>query len=107
MNFEKLKYSKCPHCKKYGIKALRGVGYNSNHEQTCLYCKKRYRMNWALSFLLKISILCFYGIMGLIIHTYFSKISTELVVIILTLLAIASFYFIIRICPMEEVKEKK
>ena len=106
MNLEKLKYSKCPHCKKYGIKALRGVGYHSNYEQTCLYCKKRYRMNWALSFLLKISILSFYGIIGFIINKYFSKIPTEVVAIILTLLAIASFYFIIRICPMEEEKDK-
>lgn len=103
---EKLKYSKCPHCKKYGISALRGISRASTYTVTCKYCKRKYKMNWALSFIIKISILFFYGVIGFIINTCFSKISVELVVSILTLLAIISFCFIIRICPMEEEKHK-
>ena len=53
MNFEKLKYSKCPHCKKYGIGVMRGVGKTTTYVETCKYCGKKYRVNWALAFLLK------------------------------------------------------
>lgn len=40
MDLEKIKYSKCPNCKKYGISALRGIGRASTSTVTCKYCGK-------------------------------------------------------------------
>ncbi len=102
MNFEKLKYSKCPHCKKYGIGVMRGVGKTTTYVETCKYCGKKYRVNWALAFLLKIFIPCIcYGIC-LIINTYIIKIPTWIIMVV----CVISCLFVFRICPMEEEKDK-
>lgn len=103
MHMEKLKYSKCPNCKKYGMDIFRGIGIHSTYVETCRYCGKKYQVNWALAFLIKLFVpLIWVGIM-LIINTYFINIS-EWVVVLFGLLI---FYLIIRICPMEEVKDKE
>ena len=107
MDMEKFKYSKCPHCKKYGIGAFRGISHTTNYDQTCKYCGKIYVFNWALSFILKIIITAFFGGIGFIINTYIKNVPIILLTVVLTILAVFSFYLIVRICPMEEVKEKK
>lgn len=102
MKFEKLRYSKCPNCKKYGIGAMRGVGRATTYVETCRYCGKKYRINWALAFLLSVFIAFFIGIVGLIINTYIMKIPTP----ILWPVCIISYYLVFHFCPMEEEKDK-
>ena len=103
MNMEKLKCSKCPNCKKYGIGVSRGIGLHSTYVETCRYCGKKYKVNWALAFILKIFIPLVWVSIMLIIDTYFVNISEWLVI----LFGLLILYLIIRICPMEEVKDKK
>ena len=102
MNFEKLKYSKCPHCKKYGISASRGIQYHYTSVEICKYCGKKYRVNWALAFLLKCLFAFIYGGFFLIINTYIIQVPLWIIGI-----SGAFLYLIIRrICPMEEEKDK-
>ena len=43
MDLEKIKYSKCPNCKKYGISANRGIHYHHTSVEICKYCGKNLR----------------------------------------------------------------
>lgn len=106
MNIEKIKYSKCPYCKRYGIKALRGIGLNSNYQVKCRYCNKKYRFNWALSFILKICLIVFWGVVGLVVNKHLKVSSMGLMAIVFGSIAIVSFCIIIRFCPIEEEKDK-
>lgn len=46
MSFENLFYSKCPHCRKHGIRAWKtSVGRSANRTVTCKYCKKKFYAN--------------------------------------------------------------
>lgn len=103
MNMEKLKYSKCPNCKKYGIGVSRGIRYHYTKVETCQYCGKKYQVNWALAFILNISIPIIWGVICLLINTYLIEIPFWIIII----LFLCIYYLIIRICPMEEVKDKK
>ena len=103
MDIEKIKYSKCPHCKKYGIGAFRGIGIHLTYVETCRYCGKKFQVNWALAFILSASIPIIEGIICLIINTYIIKIPMWIAIILLMI----SYYLVVRVCPMEEVKEKK
>ena len=74
MNFKKIKYSKCPACKKHGIFAFNKIGHRYNRIVECHYCKKTFSVNIALSITMKIVIPLFVGIIALIVNTYIAKI---------------------------------
>lgn len=103
MNMEKIKYSKCPNCKKYGISALRGIGRASTSVVTCKYCGKKYRVNSALALVLTVFII--------IIGCTVSIIITDLLKVrisgwILGILFGIFTLFSERYWPMEEEKDK-
>ena len=60
MNFEKIKYSKCPNCKKYGINSSGKIGIRVCIPVKCKYCKKIFVINSAL----RIIILIFSALVG-------------------------------------------
>ena len=70
----KLKYSKCPNCKKHGITAFFKIGRGTNSEVTCKHCGKVFKVNWAFSFIMKISIGIFWGIVARIFDRYVMEI---------------------------------
>lgn len=98
MNVEKIKYSKCPYCKKYGISASRGVGYKSNHAETCKYCKKSFKVNWAFSFVAEFAIL----FVGLLIYYLINKFIIPVSIWIPIITIIAVYESTLRFYPMEE-----
>ena len=102
MNFEKLKYSKCPHCKKYGISASRGISRASTYTVSCKYCGKKFRVNSALAFLLTIAIVFIYYS----IYALLNILSINIPVLIIGILAGISVLFSERYWPMEEEKDK-
>ena len=55
MNLQKIKYSKCPSCKKYGIRAFFKSG-RYTYKLTCKYCKKKFKINIALNTLVTLTI---------------------------------------------------
>ncbi len=55
MLLEKIKYSKCPSCKKHGIKTFFKSG-KYTYRLTCKYCKKNFKINIALNTLVNIFI---------------------------------------------------
>lgn len=67
---QKIMYSRCPGCKKYGIFAFNKIGHRYNRNIECKYCKKKYSVNIALSIAMKIAIPVLIGIIGLLINTY-------------------------------------
>lgn len=99
MNFEKLKHSKCPHCGKYGISAGRGVGPRSNYFETCKYCKKVFKVNWAFSFFAKLITAFGVILMFALISNYIVYISPWISVGVM----IVIFIFTQRFYPMEEI----
>lgn len=60
MFLEKIKYSKCPSCKKYGIRSFFKSG-KYTYRLTCKYCKKKYKINIALNTFVNIFIAIFVG----------------------------------------------
>ncbi len=72
--FQKIKYSKCPICKKYGIFAFDKIGRRYNHILECNYCKKKFSVNIVVSIIMKILIPLFVGAIALIVNTYVTKV---------------------------------
>ena len=103
MHMEKLKYSKCPNCKKYGIGVSRGIRYHHTKVETCRYCGKKYQVNYV--FINKQIIPQITGIEIFIVKANAYIMEIPFWIIIITFLCI--YYLIIRICPMEEVKDKE
>ena len=55
MNFlNYIRYSKCPNCKKHGIKAFFKTSHGHNPIVVCKYCQKKYTVNIALTIFMKI-----------------------------------------------------
>jgi DNA-directed RNA polymerase subunit RPC12/RpoP len=44
MFIEKLKYSKCPHCGKYGVPFYRRLSFFKKHGLECKYCGKKFKL---------------------------------------------------------------
>lgn len=100
MNLEKLKNSKCPHCKQYGIKAFGKIGYRTNRTIVCGCCGKQYKVNWALSFVGKILIAVLLGLCA----NWVKPIGVPFWVwCILLITAYGVFEYFV---PMEEVEDK-
>lgn len=102
MDLEKIKYSKCPNCKKYGISALRGIGRASTSTVTCKYCGKKFRVNSALAFFLTIAIV----FACCSVSAMLNILSIHIPALIVGILAGISVLFSQRYWPMEEEKDK-
>ena len=100
MHFEKLIYSKCPRCKKYGIEAMKGIGYRTNYDIQCRFCKRIYRVNMASSFLyIIVNLLALLVFLG-VIHIFDLSIPTNVIVV----LCLIVYCFFLRFLPLEEKK---
>lgn len=98
MDIDKLKYSKCPNCKKHGISAFLKLGRASTNRVSCKYCKKTYKVNWILAFIIKILI-----ILALFMFTeYIYELSVWNSVILGIILLGVFQYF----TPLEEIEEQ-
>ena len=53
MNIEKLRYSKCPACKKHGIPAFSKLG-RWTYTVKCKYCHKKFKVNSVLAYIVKL-----------------------------------------------------
>jgi hypothetical protein len=70
MQENKVRYSKCPHCKQHGIPAFRKISYKYNPVVTCIRCGKRYAVNRALSVMGEIGIAALSGTAALLTKTH-------------------------------------
>ncbi len=70
MFFEKIKYSKCPNCKKHGISSFCKTGYKYSPKLVCKCCGTKYRVNFALSSIIKLFIAFLIGIIANIFNRY-------------------------------------
>ena len=102
MSFEKIKYSKCPNCKKHGIPAFSKLSRVYNPDVQCCYCKKIYSVNIALSKLVGISIAFLVGIIGNIFNKYVTPIPFFVWVLPIIFLYLLFEYY----APLEEAKVK-
>ena len=99
MNFEKIKYCRCTKCHKHGIRAFKKIGYKYNPQVECKYCNSKFSVNFALSLMMKIFILMFWGILGFLFKTYIIEIPLP----IWCALGIISLFVFEYFCPMEEL----
>ena len=93
IDFNKIKYSKCPACKKHGISAFNKIGYRYNPVVECHYCKKKFSVNIALSIIMKIVISIFVGAIAIIVDTYIVKVPLLIWAIIALILLFLFEYF--------------
>ena len=96
--FEMIKYSKCPHCKKYGIKAFFKTSHGHNPILTCKYCGKKYSVNIALSIFMKIFIPIFLGL----IFLYLRNKNISIPFWIIAIIAILAFMIFEYFAPLDE-----
>lgn len=97
MNIERLKYSKCPNCKRRGLSGFRKTGYKYNPVLECEYCKKKFKVNRALSVTVDIGMAVIIGLIG-------QKTGMPLwicCIILLLLLAVFEYF-----APLEEIEDK-
>ena len=93
MILEKLKFSKCPNCKKHGIPFWK-TGWRHNPILVCKYCNEKYKVNIALSIATKVLVPC---LLGLILK----GIPMPIFVIICVIVILILEYF----APVEELTE--
>lgn len=98
INFEKIKYNKCPACKKYGILAFSKISHGHNPVVKCKFCGKQYSVNVAYSIILKISIAVFLGVTALIFDKYLISLPIWFWIIMAIILYFVVEYF----APFEE-----
>jgi hypothetical protein len=101
MNFEKIKYSKCPGCKKHGIHSFKKIYRRHNSILTCKCCGGKFQVNFALSIIVKIIGAIVWGILASIFNKYIFFIP----IWIWFLTFIVAFLLFEYFAPLEEVKE--
>ncbi len=94
MALEKIKYSKCPACKKHGIRAFFKSG-KYTCKLTCKYCSKRFKINIALNTLVNIFVAILVGLIAFIVD----QIPIWFLLIIALFLLLCFDYF----APLEEL----
>lgn len=102
MDVEKLKYSKCPHCRKYGIKANRGIYRNHTFPIRCKHCGKFFQVNSALSFFNRVTSILLPTIILFIIDKNLFHIHYAAIMVIAYLI----YVICLRFYPMEELIPK-
>ena len=98
--FRKIFYSKCPNCGEHGIKAFHKTLRRYNPIFKCKYCGKKFKMNMALSIVVKCGIAASIGIFGLNFNKVI-KIPLWIYCVIAIILLLLFEYF----SPLEESGE--
>ena len=96
----KLKYQRCPNCKKYGLPAWNKTYRNHNKIHRCPYCENFYKVNIFLSTMARILLLFVICFIEISINKLFAvKISAALITLI-----IAIFYcLMLFLLPYEKI----
>ena len=104
MEIQKIKYSKCPHCKQHGIKAFSKISHRHNPILTCKYCGKRFSVNIILSIFVKIAIPVFFGS---ITKLFFENLDEDILMLILYVACVLTLFLFEYFAPLEEIPDKK
>ena len=99
MRLEKIKYSRCPSCKKHGIRAFFKSG-KYTYKLTCKYCSKRFKINIALNTFMNIFIAVFVGVVSFVVNKYITIIPLWIWLSIAIILLLCFDYF----APLEEIE---
>lgn len=101
METNKIKNSKCPHCKKYGLPFYK-TSYKYNPIIICKYCGKKFKVNRALSLTALILLAIFMGVGIRIINENIFDIPMWVCYFLYVALWLAFQYF----APLEECIEE-
>ena len=99
MSLEKIKYSKCPSCKKHGIRAFFKSGKHT-YKLTCRYCSKRFKINIVLNTFVNIFIAIFVAVIALIVNKHIIPMPSWFWMGMAIILLLCFDYF----APLEEVE---
>ena len=100
MTLEQLKYSKCPSCKKHGIRAFSKSG-RYTYKLTCKHCSKKFKINSVLNVFAHIGIGIFVGLIAVFVNDYIIPVPLWFWGIVAIALLGCFQYF----APLEEVEE--
>ena len=106
MNFEKIKYSKCPNCKKYGINSSGKIGIRVCIPVKCKYCKKIFVINSALRIIILIFSPLVGGGIAIFLQRFFDE-SSKFPDIIGLLFAIVVLLFCEHFAKLEELTDER
>ena len=99
MMLEKIKYSKCPACQKYGIRAFFKSG-RYTYKLTCKYCAKKFKINIVLNTFINIFIAILVGWIAFVVDKYIISMPLWFWLGIAIVLLLGFEYF----APLEEVE---
>lgn len=99
MSLEKIKYSKCPSCKRHGIRAFFKSG-KYTYKLTCRYCSKRFKINIALNTFVNIFIAIFVGSIAWVVNKHIIPMPLWFWMGMAIILLLCFDYF----APLEEVE---
>ena len=100
MTLEQLKYSKCPSCKKHGIRAFSKSG-RYTYQLTCKYCSKKFKINSVLNYVVKIGIAISVGLLAAFVNEYIAPTPLWFWIPAIIVLLLCFQYF----APLEELEE--
>ena len=106
MNFEKIKYSKCPNCKKYGINSSGKIGIRVCIPVKCKYCKKIFVINSALRIIILIFSPLVGGGIAIFLQRFFDE-SSKFPDIIGLFAMIVVFLFCQHFAKLEELTDER
>ena len=106
MNFEKIKYSKCPNCKKYGINSSGKIGIRVCIPVKCKYCKKFFVINSALRIIILIFSPLVGGGIAIFLQRFFDE-SSKFPDIIGLFAMIVVFLFCQHFAKLEELTDER
>ena len=95
-NMEKIKYSKCPNCKKYGLPSFFRLSRTSTTKVSCKYCEKVYRINIFIGVFIRAAMVIFACFLG-----HYNVLPDPLIIVVAGFLLLILGYF----APMQEVDD--
>ena len=104
MREDKLRFSKCPYCRRHGISAMGKFGYRSTLPVICIYCQKTFKAKLWISALIKIAV----GLASGFCALFSQRLGiTREISLMLGLVAFFLFYYLGEyFAPMREVERR-
>ena len=101
MNFDKLRYSKCPHCHQHGLPAFMKTVRHSGLVLTCKHCQHKFFLSRFVYVLAVLAIAVGGGLISLLISSCGISVPFWLTAIVAVVLVLMFEYF----APLEKLDE--
>ena len=101
MNFDKLRYSKCPHCHQHGLPAFMKTVWHSGLALTCKHCQHKFFLRRFVYVLAALAIAVAVALISRLISFFGIPVPLWLMAIVVIALVLMFEYF----APLEKLDE--